>query len=104
MHLVIVEKTLANGNVELTIKEGAEELKKAIAGKFVFPQKLVLTADQKLENKAGLRDILTGAFCIQDIPGATFTVINENGDEISDYKRSLYDGIGGGPGGQTGHC
>jgi len=64
MHVGFVEKTLEDGRFEVSIVEGQEELKTAIAGKYVFPEKLILTAQQKEENKEGLRDILTGAFCL----------------------------------------
>ncbi|MEE8575344.1 MAG: hypothetical protein V3T30_08020 [Thermodesulfobacteriota bacterium] len=102
MHLVFLERVNEDGNFELTIKEGADELKEAIAGKFVFPQKMILTAAQKTENSAGLKDLLTGAFCIQEMPDVSFEVLNEEGDEIDDYKRSMYEGIGGPDGGGGG--
>ena len=91
MNLVFLEKVNEEGSFEITIKEGAEELKNVIDDKFVFPQKLVLTAEQKEENKEGLRDLLTGAFCFQEIGGISFTVVNDNGELIADYMRSLYD-------------
>ena len=94
MHVGFVEKTLEDGRFEVSIVEGQEELKTAIAGKYVFPEKLILTAQQKEENKEGLRDILTGAFCLQGIKDVTFTVKNEKGDTIDDYSKSLYDKIG----------
>ncbi len=122
MHLVFLERIDENGNFEITIKEGAEGLKEVIDDKFVFPQKLVLTAEQKEENKEGLRDLLTGAFCFQEIGGVSFTVVNEDDVLVPDYMRSLYDDIsdievpegfdasiarsgdgGGGGGGHDGH-
>lgn len=96
MHIVFFEKILENGNFEITIKEGRETLKNAIGSKYVFPEKLVLTAEQKEENKDGLKDILTGAFCMQDFQDATFEVVNEKGEKIKDYYRSLFEGIGEG--------
>ncbi len=91
MNLVFLEKVNEDGSVEITIKEGAEGLRKVIDDKFVFPEKLVLTAEQKEENKEGLRDLLTGAFCFQEIGGVSFTVVNDKGELIADYMRSLYD-------------
>lgn len=93
MNLVFLEKINEDGSVEITIKEGADGLKNVIDGKFVFPEKLVLTAEQKEENKEGLRDLLTGAFCFQEIAGISFTVVNEKGELIADYMRSLYDDL-----------
>lgn len=114
MHLVFLERVLEDGSFEITIKEGAEGLKKVIDAEFVFPKKLVLTAEQKEENKEGLRDLLTGAFCFQEIGGVSFTVVNEKDELVSDYMRSLYDDLsdiempegfdaGGGGGGGDGH-
>ena len=94
MHITFVEKVLANGDYEISIVEGSKELKKAIAGEFTFPKKLILTKQQKEENKDGLKDLLTGAFCIQDKENVTFTVKNEKGAVIDDYSKSLYDEIG----------
>jgi hypothetical protein len=93
MNLVFLEKVNEEGSFEITLKEGADELKKVIDGKFVFPEKLILTAEQKEENKEGLRDLLTGAFCFQEIGGISFTVVNEKGDLIADYMKSLYDDL-----------
>lgn len=117
MNLVFLERVNEDGNFEVTITEGAEELKGVIDKSFVFPEKLVLTVEQREENKEGLRDLLTGAFCFQEIGGISFKVLNESGELISDYMRSLYDelsdievpqglntGVGGGGGGtQEGH-
>ena len=91
MHVEFVEKVLENGNFEVSIVKGAEELEKAIAGQFVMPKKLILTKEQKEENKDGLRDLLTGAFCLQGIKDVSFNVKNEKGQAIDDYSRSLYD-------------
>jgi len=93
MHVVFVEKELKDGSFEITIAEGAKELKTAIAGEYVFPEKLILTKEQKEENRDGLKDILTGAFCLQDIKGSTFTVKNEKDEILGDYNRSLYDDL-----------
>jgi hypothetical protein len=94
MHITFVEKVLADGNFEISIVEGSKELKKAISGEYTFPKKLILTKEQKKENKDGLKDLLTGAFCIQDIENVTFTVTNEKGSVIDDYSKSLYDDVG----------
>jgi len=94
MHIVFVEKVLADGRYEISIVEGAQELEKAIAGAFIFPRKMILTREQKEENREGLRDLLTGAFCLQGLPDVTFTVNDEEGKVLSDYARSLYDTIG----------
>ncbi|MFQ5586443.1 MAG: hypothetical protein ACE5GF_06450 [Thermodesulfobacteriota bacterium] len=94
MHIVFVERVLDDGRFEISIVEGSEELEKAIAGEFVSPKKLILTREQKEENKEGLRDLLTGAFCLQGLPDVTFTVKNEKGEEIDDYASSLYNSIG----------
>jgi hypothetical protein len=93
MNLIFLERVDENGNYEITLKEGADGLKEVIDDKFVFPQKLVLTAEQKEENKEGLRDLLTGAFCFQEIAGISFQVVNENGDLVPDYMSSLYDDL-----------
>lgn len=96
MHIVFVERVLDNGNYEVTIKEGREALKKAIADKYVFPEKMILTREQKEENKDGLMDILTGAFCMQEFQDMSFEVRNEKGEKISDYSKSLFDDLRGG--------
>ena len=96
MHIDFVEKVLADGSFEITIVKGSKELEKAIDGKFTFPKKLILTKTQKEENKAGLRDLLTGAFCIQDIENVTFTVTDGKGTVLDDYTKSLYDDVGSG--------
>ena len=69
MNLLFLERVDEEGRFEVTITEGAGELKKLIDPSFVFPEKLVLTAEQREENKEGLRDLLTGAFCFQEIAG-----------------------------------
>ncbi len=94
MHVGFVEKVLEDGRFEVSIVEGREELKTAIAEKFVFPEKLILTPEQKEDNREGLRDLLTGAFCLQGIKDVTFTVKNEKGESLDDYSKSLYDKIG----------
>jgi hypothetical protein len=94
MHIVFVEKVLADGSYEIHIAEGSEDLKKVISSEFVFPEKLVLTKEQKEQNKEGLRDLLSGAFCFQGMPSVSFTVKNEKGEKIDDYSSSLYDSIG----------
>ena len=43
-----------------------------------------------------MKDILTGAFCLQELEGVTFVVKNERGDTIEDYHKSIYDDIEGG--------
>ncbi len=93
MHIMFVEKVLADGSCEISIVEGSKELKKVIAGEFTVPKKLILTKQQKEENKDGLKDLLTGAFCIQDKENVTFTVTDEKGAVIDDYSKSLYDDI-----------
>jgi hypothetical protein len=94
MHIVFVERVLADGRYEISIVEGSKDLEKAIAGEFTFPKKLILTKEQKKQNKEGLKDLLTGAFCLQGLKNVTFTVKNDKGEEIDDYSRSLYDSIG----------
>lgn len=96
MHLVFLERELADGKLELTIRQGGEELKRAIGRKYTFPEKLVLTKEQREENKDNMKDILTGAFCLQDLEGVTFVVRNEKGETLGDYYKSIYDGIEGG--------
>lgn len=96
MHIVFLEKKLADGRFEITIRQGREELKRAIGRKYTFPEKLILTKQQREENKDCLKDILTGAFCLQDFENVTFAVKNEKGDVVDDYYRSLFDDIGDG--------
>ena len=93
MHVEFIEKIQKDGSFEITISEGAERLKEAIEGKYVFPQKLVITKEQKEENREGLKDIITGAFCLQDIEGSTFNVRNEKDEILGEYKRSMYEGL-----------
>ncbi|MDH4130111.1 MAG: hypothetical protein OEV44_15250 [Spirochaetota bacterium] len=95
MHIEFIEKVLADGSYEISIVKGSEDLEKIIAGKFTFPKKLILTKEQKEQNINGLRDLLSGAFCFQEIPNVTFIVKNEKGEKINEYFRSLYDSIGG---------
>lgn len=93
MHIIFLETIKEDGNFELTIEEGAEDLKKAIGDKYVFPKKMVLTKQQKEDNKDGLMDILTGAFCLQDFEGSTFEVRNPKGEILLEYHKSLYDDL-----------
>ncbi len=95
MHLVFLEKTLEDGNIEITIKEGAEGLKDVIDAEFVFPKKMILTEEQKSENITGLKDLITGAFCFQGNADVTFEVLNEAGEVLNEYKKSLYDDLHG---------
>ncbi|MDD5435743.1 MAG: hypothetical protein PH343_09975, partial [Nitrospira sp.] len=76
--------------------QGIGDLKKAIGGKYAFPEKLVMTGEQREENKDCLKDILTGAFCIQELDDVTFVVKNERGDTLPEYYKSIYDDIGDG--------
>lgn len=94
MQIVFLEKVLDDGRYEISIVEGADDLEKSISGEFTCPKKMILTAEQKEQNKDGLRDLLTGAFCLQGLPDVTFKVRNEKGEDIDDYSRSLYDSIG----------
>jgi len=94
MHIVFLEKVLDDGRYEISILEGADELEKSISGEFTFPKKLILTAEPKEQNRDGLRDLLTGAFCLQGLSNVTFKVRNEKGEDLDDYSRSLYDSIG----------
>ena len=96
MHIVFLEKELSDGRFEITIRQGREELKRLIGRKYVFPEKLVLTKEQREENKDCMKDILTGAFCLQELEDVTYVVKNENGDTIEDYFKSIYDDIGDG--------
>ncbi|MBI5756597.1 MAG: hypothetical protein HZA12_06690 [Nitrospirae bacterium] len=96
MHIVFLERKLKDGKFEITIRQGREELKRLIGRKYVFPEKLVLTKQQRDENHDCLKDILTGAFCLQEFENVTYVVKNENGDIIEDYYKSIYDDIGGG--------
>ncbi len=93
MHIEFVEKVNADGNFEITIYKGAEDLRKEIAGKYPLPKKLVLTKEQKRENKDGLMDLITGAFCLQEIPNVSFIVRNENGKTLDEYYCSLYSDL-----------
>ncbi|MCC7202205.1 MAG: hypothetical protein IT393_05990 [Nitrospirae bacterium] len=96
MHLVFLEKELSDGKFEITIRQGRDELKRLIGRKYTFPEKLVLTKQQREENKDCMKDILTGAFCLQEHEGISFVVKNEKGDTIEDYYKSIYDDIEGG--------
>lgn len=96
MHIVFLERVLDDGRYEITIRKGKEELKRALGRKYVFPEKLVLTKQQRDENSDCLKDLLTGAFCLQEFENVTFVVKDENGETIEDYYKSLFDDIGGG--------
>ncbi len=96
MHIVFLERVLSDGKFEITIRQGGEELKREIGRKYTFPEKLVLTKEQREDNKDCLKDIITGAFCIQELTGVTFVVKNEKGDTLPEYYKSLYDDIGEG--------
>ena len=96
MHIVFLERKLSDGKFEVAIKQGLEELKSTIGKKFTFPEKLVMTGEQREENKDCLKDILTGAFCIQELDDVTFVVKNERGDTLPEYYKSIYDDIGDG--------
>ncbi len=96
MHIVFLEKRLSDGKFEITIRQGKEELKRLIDKSYTFPEKLVLTGEQREENKDCMKDILTGAFCLQELEGITFLVVNERGDAIEDYNKSIYDDVQGG--------
>ena len=96
MQIVFLEKKLSDGKFEITIRQGRDELKRLIGRKYTFPEKLVLTGEQREENKDCMKDILTGAFCLQELEGITFVVKNERGDTIEDYYKSIYDDIEGG--------
>ena len=93
MHIEFLERVLDDGRIEISIIKGKEALRKAIGGKYVFPEKLILTKEQKMENRDALKDLLTGAFCLQEFKDVTFTVKNEKGELIDDYYRSLFDDI-----------
>lgn len=95
MLLVFLERVLPDGKFELTIREGKDELKRAIGSKFTFPEKLVLTKEQREENRNNMKDLLAGAFCLQELEGVPFVVKNEKGETIEDYYKSVYDNIGG---------
>ena len=62
MHIMFVEKVLTDGSYEISVVEGSKELKKVIAGEFTLPKKLILTKQQKEENKDGLKDHLYSPF------------------------------------------
>jgi len=90
MHIEFVEKVNADVNFEITIQKGLEGLRTEIAGKYPMPKKMILTKQQKKENMEGLMDILTGAFCLQEMQNVTFIVRNENGKILDEYFNSLY--------------
>lgn len=96
MHIVFLERILEDGRYEISIRKGREELRNAIGRKYTFPEKLVLTREQREENKDCLKDILTGAFCIQELENVTYEVKNVNGEILQEYYRSLYDDVGDG--------
>lgn len=91
MTLVFLERELSDGKIEVTLKQGNEKLKKAIGNKYPFPQKMILTKEQREENKGNMRDLLAGAFCLQEIEGVPFVVKNERGETLDDYYKSVYD-------------
>ena len=93
MKMVFLERELEDGRLEITIKEGASELKGRIEEDFVFPEKLILTKEQKEENITGLRDLLTGAFCVQGFEDLYYQVFNEEGEQLVEYYKSVYDGM-----------
>ena len=96
MHIVFLERKLNDGKFEITIRQGRDELKRLIGRKYVFPEKLVLTKEQREENKDCMKDILTGAFCLQELEDVTYVVKDVAGETIEDYYKSIYDDIGGG--------
>ena len=96
MNIVFLEKRLSDGKFEITIRQGSDELKRLIGRKYTFPEKLVLTGEQREENKDCMKDVITGAFCLQELEVVTYVVKNERGDTIEDYYKSIYDDIEGG--------
>lgn len=94
MMLVFLERELPGGKVEITLRQGRDELKRAIGNKFPFPEKLVLTKEQREENKDNMKDLLAGAFCLQELEGVPFIVRDEKGETLEDYFKSAYDNIG----------
>lgn len=91
MVLVFMERELSDGKIEVTLRQGKDELKKAIGNKFPFPQKMILTKEQREENKENMKDLLAGAFCLQEMEGVPFVVKNEKGEVLEDYNKSAYD-------------
>lgn len=94
MLLVFLERELPDGRVEITLRQGREQLKRAIGNKFPFPEKMILTKEQRESNKNNMKDLLAGAFCLQELEGVPFVVQNEKGEVIGDYDKSAYDYIG----------
>jgi len=94
MLLVFLERELPGGKIELTLRQGRDELKRAIGTKFPFPEKMILTKEQREENKDNMKDLLAGAFCLQELEGVPFVVRNEKGETLEDYFKSAYDNIG----------
>jgi hypothetical protein len=95
MMLVFLERELPGGKVEITLRQGRDELKRAIGGKIPFPEKMILTKEQREENKDNMKDLLAGAFCLEELVGVPFVVKNEKGEILEDYYKSAYDNIGG---------
>lgn len=93
MHIEFAERVNADGSFEITIQKGLEGLRKEIAGKYPLPKKLILTKEQKKENMDGLMDLLTGAFCLQEIPNVSFIVRDENGKTLDEYYNSIYNDL-----------
>lgn len=91
MVLVFMERELSDGKIEVTLRQGKDELKRAIGNKFPFPQKMILTKEQREENKENMKDLLAGAFCLQEMEGVPFVVKNEKGEVLEDYNKSAYD-------------
>lgn len=94
MLLVFLERELSDGKVEITLRQGKDQLKRAIGNKFPFPEKMVLTKEQREQNKNNMKDLLSGAFCLQELEGVPFIVQNEKGETIEDYDKSAYDYVG----------
>src|SRR3972149_2981493 len=96
MHIVFLEKKLSDGKFEITIRQGRDELKRLIGRKYTFPEKLVLTGEQREENKDCMKDIITGAFCLQELEVLCFFPKNQRPRPKSDYNNSIYNDIEGG--------
>lgn len=94
MLLVFLERELPDGKIEITLRQGKDQLKRAIRNKFPFPEKMILTKEQRESNKNNMKDLLAGAFCLQELEGVPFIVQNENGETIEDYDKSAYDHVG----------
>lgn len=94
MLLVFLERELSDGKIEITLRQGKDQLKRAIGNKFPFPEKMILTKEQREQNKNNMKDLLAGAFCLQELEGVPFIVQNEKGETIVDYDKSAYDHVG----------